>query len=135
MTNDDEPQFWFSACLRIKDAPELHGEIIENLGHGSEHHKKGDIVPEAPDKTWSNSIWIMDAPVPEEEDISKHLKWISDYAYANIDSLKNLIEQNANIDIYIAYCCDHDHCGFGLDPDLLKIFNDLGIRLEVSIIT
>jgi hypothetical protein len=130
-----EAKFRFSACLRIKGVPHLHAEILENLGSGTESHKEGDVAQAEPLRRWRNSIWIMSAPVAEEEDIAKHLGWVSSFASEHEKYLKELISKGAEMDIYMSYACSEDHRGFGLDPHLLEIFPKLGIRLEVSVMT
>jgi hypothetical protein len=77
----------------------------------------------------------MSAPVAEEEDIAKHLGWVSSFASEHEKYLKELISKGAEMDIYMSYACSEDHRGFGLDPHLLEIFPKLGIRLEVSVMT
>ena len=135
MTSVDEASFWSSASLRIMDVPELHSEIIEALGDGSFHHIAGDTRSENSLRKWRNSIWSIEAPLPETMEIHDHLKWMSDYALQKESFLLSLKRRGARIDIYMSYACDDDHRGFGLDPSLLEVFVRLGIRFEMSIIT
>ena len=130
-----DSKYWFEASLRIMDAPYLHEEIVSILGAGTESHKRGDIVPDQPDKKWSNSIWLIVAPIAEDHDISEHLQWIINFVSPHEDHLKKWMMAGAHIDIYVSYACNDEHRGFGLNPDLLAIFPKLGIRFEVSIMT
>lgn len=127
--------FWFSASFRIKDASHLHAEIISRLGPGDDCHRKGDDVPGRPGKKWSNDIWLIQSTIPEEQDISDHLRWIVDFIHPFEDDIRRWISEGANADIYISYCCDSNHCGLGLPPDLLAVFSRLELRLEISIMT
>jgi hypothetical protein len=117
------------------DAPQLHDEIIATLGSGTECHKRGDAIPDRAGKTWKNDIWEIEAPIPEEVDIAIHLKWLSEYALKHEEQIRRWMQAGARVDLYFSYCCDHDHCGFGLDPELLSVFPKLGIRFEMSIMT
>lgn len=127
--------FWFSASFRIHGAPHLHPEIIATLGSGDECHKKGDAVPDRPGEKWPNDIWLLSSEVPEMQDISDHLRWIVDFLQPFEADILRWTSQGATADIYMSYCCDEDHQGFGLPPDLLAIFSRLNLRLEVSIMT
>jgi hypothetical protein len=127
--------FWFSASFRIKGASHLHPEIISKLGQGDECHKKGDVIPKCPDKKWSRDVWLIKSPIPEEQDISDHFRWVVDFIYPFEDDIRRWISEGATADIYMSYCCDDDHCGFGLPPELLAVFSRLDLRLEVSIMT
>ena len=133
MNDPDETAFWSSAALRVMDVPELHSEIIAALGEGTHHHKIGDIRSTTPLREWKNSIWAIEAPVPDTYEVHHHLKWISDYALNNELFLKSLKARGARIDIYMSYACDEDHRGFGLEPSLLEVFVRLGIRFEMSV--
>jgi hypothetical protein len=135
MPDTEEARFRFSACLRIKDVPHLHAEIIDQLGPGTENHKEGDVRQLEPLRKWRNSIWIMSAPVAEEEDLGKHLGWVSGFAKTHERFLRDLMSRGAKIDIYMSYACSDDHRGFGLAPELLEIFPKLGIRFEMSVMT
>lgn len=115
--------------------PERHEEITVRLGDPSHCHVAGDQDPARPGKSWKQSVWLRESPRPEQEDIGEHLAWIAEFARRDEDFLRQLIAAGARVDIYISYCSDHDHCGFGLDPQHLEIFVRLGIRLEVSIMT
>ena len=117
------------------DAPHLHEEIEALLGDGTDNHKQGDPVPDREGKIWKNDIWLIETPIPEEEDIAEHLRWLVNFVLPHEDRIKEWISRGARADFYFSYCCDHDHCGFGLPPDLLEVFPRLGIRFEVSIMT
>lgn len=132
-----KPKFWFNASLRIHNAPDFHEEITERLGSPTHCHKKGEPKPKNPParNPWPNDIWIRESPLPEKRDIGDHLGWIADFARPHTTYLRRLIRRGARIDIYMSYCSDHDHCGFGIDPQHLELFVRLGIRLEVSVMT
>ena len=135
MPKSTKPKFWFSACFRIHDVSELHGEITKRLGAGSECHKKGDLRSATSKRPWPNDIWIKESPLPERRDIGEHLAWVAEFARPHTSYLRRLVRRGARMDVYMSYRCDHDHCGFGLAPEHLEIFTRLGIRMEVSILT
>ena len=130
-----KPKFWFNASLRIHDAPDLHDEITARLGTPTEYHKKGDERTPKSKRPWPNDIWMRNSPLPERRDIGEHLAWVAEFARPHATYLRRLIRRGVRIDIYMTYCCDHEHCGFGLAPEHLDIFTRLGIRMEVSIMT
>jgi hypothetical protein len=128
-------RFWFGACLRIHDVPDLHDEITARLGKPSECHKKRDLRPSSSKRAWPNDIWMRESPLPEWRDIGEHLAWVAELARPHVAYLRRVIRRGARMDIYMTYCCDHEHCGFGLSPEHLEIFTRIGMRFEVSIMT
>ena len=135
MSESTAPKFWFSAALRIMEVPARHAEITRRMGAATHCHAMGEPDPDRGGRLWKNSLWYRESPLPEQQDIGDHLAWIGDFATPHEDYLRQLIAEGARIDIYVSYCSDHDHCGFGLDPRHLDILVRLGIRLEVSVMT
>jgi hypothetical protein len=134
-TKAKKPSFWFNASLRIHDAPDFHDKITNRLGTPTECHKRGELASSVSGRRWPNDIWMVESPLPERRDISEHLAWAGEFARPHVRFLRSLIRRGARIDIYMTYCCDHEHCGFGLPPEHLDIFTRLAIRMEVSIMT
>lgn len=131
---DVENKHWFKATLRIKGASHLHDEIKLILGDGTECHKRGDPVPTKPGKHWSNDIWIINAPIPEDAEPSEHLKWIEDFIHPHEDQIKQWAGNGAKVDVYLSYACSCQHHGFGLPAEVLGMFVRLNIPLEVSVV-
>ena len=129
----DKPLYWSRASLRIKEVAHLHAEIIQKLGTGSECHKAGDKRKSNPNRIWRNSVWILTAPISENRELCIHLEWIAIYVEEHHDYLASLIARGARVDVYASYCCDQEHRGFGLGPQVMSSFSRLGIELGVSI--
>lgn len=117
------------------DVPELHDEIRTVLGEETYSHCSGDEDLDHPGRIWENSIWIIETPIPDCSEIEDHLRWFNDFLSPHEEEIKNWIQQGVKIDLYFSYASDRNHCGFGLPPNLMEIFSNLGIRFEVSIMT
>lgn len=130
-------KFWFAACLRIMDAPDLHDELNVVLGVPTFSHKKGEPNDDpVATKPWQNSIWSIESPLPEHRDLGEHLCWLEEFTRPHTAYLRDLITRRAaRVDIYMSYRCSDDHRGFGLDPEQLDLFVRLGVRFELSIMT
>ncbi len=134
-TMKTEVNYWFKATLRVKGVPHLHEEIKSILGPGTECHKQGDPVPDKPGKKWKNDIWLLNAPVPETDDINNHIGWIVDFASPFQSHMSGWKRAGATLDVYVAYACDENHRGFGLSSETLLKFAGLNMPLEFSILT
>lgn len=113
----------------------MHDAIVSVLGEGSECHTIGEPIEGKAGEFWPNSIWMIDAAVPEREPLGRHLKWISEFLKKNDASISEWVNSGAKCDIYISYACDDDHQGFRLPAGFLQIAAQFGFNIEVSIMT
>src|SRR6266404_1638059 len=109
---NEEIKRLFNASLRIMDVPNKHEEITATLGiQPTMCHKAGDINPQI-SKTWKNSIWAIDCPLPREVNFNKHLGWIAELMAPHETFLHDLKDQGARMDLYCGYKTDSIHSGF-----------------------
>ena len=133
--NDNEPYFAFSATLRIKNAPHIHKEFERKTGLCPSHvHSKGDIANAKSGRVWKNDIWMLDSPLPEEDELTKHILWLKDMLEPHMKYILELKKRGVDIDIFCGYRSDCDNAGFNIMPNALKLFIDLDIPVEFSVI-
>lgn len=113
----------------------MHNEISNKTGiKPSECHCIGDMAHIKSGRKWENDIWILKSPLSEEEDLTKHLKWLCKSIEPHFDYFKELIDKGIKIDVFCGYRSDCDHAGFSIKPEALEVFHTLKIPLEVSVI-
>lgn len=132
---NENVRFWFGATLRIMDVPESHSLITEAMGAPTHAHIVGEANPDRPGEVWKNSIWFVDSPCPEGQDIGVHLDWVMAYARPHREFLTELIRGGARVDVFLSYCCNEDHRGFRLDPHHMAFFSSLQMPFEISVLT
>ena len=109
--------------------------ITDILGSATHMHECGDLKPESPQARWKNSIWFVDSPLPEENDVRAHLEWLITWLAPDIVFVRDLVSKGVALDVYVSYSCNDDHRGFRLEASQLEFFGELKIPLEISIMT
>jgi hypothetical protein len=131
---DDEPIYQaFTACLRIVADDLPHDEITRTLGvQPMMRRKRGDRrrPGSAPAK---DAAWHFQPPVPEECDLSEHLRALWQVIAPHIAYLRDL-KARARIDIFCGYRSNHGGAGFEVAPDALKPFVALDIPFGISVV-
>jgi hypothetical protein len=131
------PLYLFSAALRIMNVARLHEEIEAAMGiEPSTCHVKGELRnPQAKImKTWNSDIWILKSPLPGEEDLSAHLRWLWEKIFRHREYLKMLSTRGAKIDVFCGYRSTSSTSGFSIRADALSLAYELGVPLEISVI-
>lgn len=129
----DDIEIRVSATLRIFGNIDNPSEITNALKLKPTHvHRKGDVrSPRA--APYEQDMWSLDAPLPREEPLEKHLLWLKDKLTPHKDYIRKM-SQFYTVNVFCGYRTDSDQGGFDLSPDVLSMFTDLGIPMCVSII-
>jgi len=77
--------------------------------------------------------WHYRPPVPEERELSEHLRALWQVLAPHTDYLRDL-KTRATVDIFCGYRSNHGGAGFEVAPDALQPFIALDIPLGVSVI-
>ena len=128
---------YYSASLRIMNAPKKHQEIEQVLGKATHEHKKGDqriwkgnVVK---NRFWPNDVWILESPLPKHYDFNKHLSWLSKKIMPHKDFLSRLKSRKIKIDIHCSYRTGSPTGGIEIKPRFYELLSELNISLGVSI--
>lgn len=131
--NIGDTEIRVSATLRIFGNIDNLSEITDTLNLNPTHvHRKGD-VRSALAAPYEADMWSLDAPLPREEPLEKHLLWLKEKLTPHKDYIRKL-SQSYTVDVFCGYRTDSDQGGFDLSPEVLSLFSDLGIRMCVSVI-
>ena len=129
------PYHFFSADIRIDGLPELYDTVLATMRLvPTATHRKGDLMYPRSKGTrlWPNDHWSMGSPLPEEVSLSEHLNWLWNQIEPHKEVFSLLITKGLLIDIFCGYRTNMDMGSFTITPDSLKVFVELGIRMEVS---
>lgn len=128
---DDPPYIAYSATLRIHGPDLPLEEITETLGVTPSHqHRAGERGRPAA-RPYNDSAWHFSAPLPEETELTEHLRLLWRTVGAHVEYLTSL---KANVDVFCGYRSNNGTAGFVIEPDALKIFTALNVPFGVSVI-
>jgi hypothetical protein len=133
-STDDVPRVGFSATLRVMCAAERHEELERVTGLTATHqHEHGD--PSFFDEPWPQDLWTLESPLPRRAALGDHLGWLWEQVQPHQDYFRALAaEEGVEVDLFCGYRSDCAECGFGVQPEALKITQALNIPLEVSVV-
>jgi Domain of unknown function (DUF4279) len=94
-------------------------------------HRKGDLSRLG--KAYPHDMWALTAPIPNNEPLDSHLKWLSSQLEPKY-SLITALKDKADIYIYCGYTTDKEQSEFSISPEALAIFGKLGIPINISIL-
>ena len=102
----------------------------------SKKGKKGAPKHPGSSRLYPHNIWILESPLSKTEELSSHLKWLWNKICTHRDTLIRFKKSsnNVEIDVFCSYTSNCDHSGLELDPESLKIFTELQIKMQLSII-
>lgn len=107
--------------------------ISHNLGVDPTYtHKKGDRANYK--EKHNQDIWILNSPLDKKKNLEAHLRWLVKHVSAHYDYLRSL-KPRAQIDVFCSYTSEGNQAGFSLTPKALSLFVELGINLELSLIS
>jgi hypothetical protein len=121
------------ASLRIMGKNLDLEAISSSLNLNPSHtHRKGES-DRTKDK-YRQDMWLLDSPLESERELDIHLRWLEEQLRPNYSYLKSL-QTKAQIDVFCSYTSEGDQAGFSLSPESLSLFTELGIKLELSLIS
>lgn len=97
-----------------------------HMHHLGELTKQGD--------TYEQDMWTLNSPLGKKEELEVHLAWLDQQLRSHYDYLRSLKSQ-AKLDVFCSYTSEGDQAGFSLSPEALAIFSEVGIKLELSLIS
>ena len=131
---DDEPTYQaFMACLRIFADDLPHDEITRTLGvQPTMQRKRGDRRRPG-SQPYKDAAWHFQPDVPEEQELSEHLRTLWEVIKPHIQYLRDL-KARARVDIFCGYRSNHGGAGFEVAPDALEPFIALDIPFSISVV-
>lgn len=94
-------------------------------------HRAGDS--DMIGKPFRDDMWQLESPLDRRMSLDDHLKWLTIVLEGHHDFIR-VIKQFANVYIYCGINCSSDQCGFHITPGALRLFVQLEIDLEVTIL-
>jgi hypothetical protein len=108
------------------------GEISDALKvRASDTHRAGDPAPSG--TPLPRDLWSVGSPLPRTEPLDSHIKWLIrslQPGYALLRSLKDKAEVRSFCGILI----EGDSASFRVSAEALKLFVELGVDFELSLI-
>jgi hypothetical protein len=96
-------------------------------------HRIGDISKAK--HTYHHDMWSITSPLkPQDKPLNAHLKWLAKQLNPSYEFIKSL-KSSAEIYIYCGYTTENEQSGFTLSSEALSILTDLGISMDVSILS
>ena len=130
---DEEDHFAYSASLRIfGEIPDIH-EITKRLGIEPSHaHRRGDRKG-ANSPPYDHDMWSYSPDLPEENPLEEHINRLWADVAPHKDYLQEL-KKTLTVDVFLGYSSNCDTAGISLPPESLRVFTELEVRFELSII-
>jgi len=130
---DEEIYVNFSASLRIFGDIKDLDRVTQLLQiEPTTSHQKGER--KGPDSAaYQHAMWVYQAPVSEEEPLSKHLEALWCVLQLRKDEILQL-KKEFKVDIFCGYRSNCDHSGVELPSGSLEIFVQLQIPFGLSIV-
>jgi hypothetical protein len=126
-------EVWFCASLRIFGIGLDFDMITQALGfQPSESHRAGDNAKPL-SKPYSEDMWRVDSPLARTDSIDAHLHWLRQVLSPHYDFLRELAGK-FTLSSYCGVSVVDSHCTFRISAEALKIFLELGIPLNLSIV-
>lgn len=129
---DDEPSYFaYSATLRIHGTGLPFEEIAKVLGVLPSHTRRAGERRRPASRPYQDDAWHFTAPVPEEMELTEHLRRLWQVVEPHVHYLTHL---DAQIDVFCGYRSNDGIAGFAVEPDALRIFTALNVPFGVSVI-
>ena len=127
-----EPYASFCAALRVKNAGHLHDQLSSQLGVQPTGVTLRGEVSGALGRPASQDMWVLDAPLAEEEPLAAHLAWLANALQGKGQYLKQLVADGVDIDIFCGYRTNSDYSSFEMPAGAFNFAGDIGIPLHMS---
>jgi Domain of unknown function (DUF4279) len=132
VNQSSEERFHSSAMFRVHGAVlDLDG-VTRALGLAPTHtHKLGDLSPQK--HPYPSDMWYLDSPLGENQPLEFHLSWLAERLLPLKEQILSL-KKDAKVDIYCSMGSATEQSNLYLSGQTLKVFTELGIALDVSLI-
>lgn len=97
----------------------------------SESHRKGDRSLAS--RSYSEDMWRIDSPHPKTESLDVHLSWLRRVLLPRYGFIRRL-SREYEVSSYCGISVDGNDCRFRLPSEALRIFVDLGIAMNLTVI-
>ncbi len=97
----------------------------------SHSHRAGD--PGLTRRPYPQDLWLLESPLPASEAFDAHLGWLRDALAPHYQFLRTLREKY-EVRSYCGISSEGVRCQFRVSPDALRIFVDLGIAMNLTVI-
>jgi hypothetical protein len=129
--DDEHSYFAYSATLRIHGADLPLDEITKAMGVAPSHQHKAGEKSRATARAYKDDAWHFTAPLPEEAELTEHLRSLWQTVEPHVAYLTGLA---ASVDVFCGYRSNNGSAGFAVAPDALQIFTALKAPFGVSVI-
>jgi hypothetical protein len=107
-------------------------KITRELGQEPTYtHKQGE--PDIRNHTYPHDMWRLSSPLDEKQELESHLKWLAERLLPHKQHIASL-SKTFRVDIYCWKNCFTEQAGLILSSQVLRIFTELSIPLDVSLI-
>ena len=94
-------------------------------------HRAGDRGPTS--RPYSTDLWCLDSPLPRSDPLGAHLLWLSKRLGPYYSFLRGL-KQTAEVRSFCGIIADGAECNLRLSPAAFRLFTDLDVQMELSLI-
>lgn len=124
--------FHAGASFRIQGVDLDMDGITRELGQRhTETHRRGE--PNVIRKPYPTDMWSLRSPLGQHQDLELHLNWLAERLLPRKQFISSLSKE-FKVDIYCHKTCYTEQASLTLSPHALRIFTELGMDLQVSLI-
>ena len=124
---------WSKASLRIFSQTLTAEEITDRLQlTPSRSHTKGLQKSSRVQISWKEHLWLLECPLGDESDLTRHLRWLLDKVETKADVLSNL-SGDCRLDFFCGFASENGQGGFTLDPTTLARLAALKIPVSLNL--
>ncbi len=84
-------------------------------------------------KPYPTDMWLLESPLGHDQDLELHLNWLAERLLPRKQYITSLSKE-LKVDIYCHKTCYTEQASLTLSPNALRIFTELAIPLDVSLI-
>jgi|SRR5437667_10416052 len=131
-TDVEKMEFSAGAAFRIYGIGLDIDRTTRELGLSPDHrHKEGE--PDPGKRPYPHDMWSLSSPLGKNQELELHLMWLAERILNCRDYILSL-EKKFKVDIYCWKNCYKEQSSLVLSSKALRIFTELGLNLEVSLL-
>jgi hypothetical protein len=125
---------WATAALRISSATLSVEEITAAIGRKpTRSFDRGQPVNRRnPQRLRTQSVWILESPTSQGDDLASHLCWLLDFAESRLDALRTL-HPKCKADLFCGFSSESGQGLVVLDSKLLDRLAKLALDLKLDL--